>query len=918
MKFSATVLLAGVLFSSGAYETENLIDSRIFEPYSFGQIHPMWGQYQPWQKPLDYFQVKNGIMTLRNTPGNNGQARVQFRTDYETADRVRVSFEYQYDGKQPLSVFTAYSPEEKYYWQKLAPSKDFVKAELEFPLPARSWRGSIGFLSREKNTSFSIRDLVLRTVDVPRSGGDPVHLDGKVCKVIYYAGKNAIDEHYNFFAAKILRSTLANAGCELLPLKKYNGEKLDGAILIQSTEKNSALGEGGYRLRITRGAATITGVRPGGAELGVLALWEKLGIRYYVPCEATLLTRERNASPCDETRVPGIPLRQWDPDRYGWGERLGYQEGTREIANYRYFGGDPVHSLPAFLNENEFRKTHPEYFALQSDGKRGCSQPGHLCLTNPEVISIVAGRILEVVARQPESKYFHIFWGDGGNFYCKCDACKKVGHEKLNITFVSRIAKIIGEKYPDVFLFTEAYVDSRFPPHGIAVPPNVIVEYCPYAPVHMNSFQWEHPMNRQCLKDLAEWETLLPGRMGAFIYPASCREIMNIWPVFSCNADQVKHFAEKKYRILRTCGSFPRQNSIPQSNNFFALNMYALGRIAINPDLNRDTLVNEFMKEYYGKAAPEMRAYLDLMLAEVKRRDFGYNTEYIIRGFCTPEFARKAYALFRKAEDKCKNEPKYLARVQSEKRYLLWTDLSDNNRVNGKVGPKELPEFAEKLAEYCWLSKKEGVSYMNSNYAKWFWETALLKVEDNGQTFYERPMVKKFMAAPLDTLLKGIPKAQIATPYGFRIPASGMLGGERCKSAWLRASPIDVCILRRSSSGFGVAKAILDLKSTPSGDTILKINGIDNEKKASALMEISVNGKKIFTGNVPWGKEKWTKQAFRIPAGVLKKGENEIVLANITPDTEKDGIGGVAFLAVRNYYWGWFMISEMEFYLTEC
>ena len=227
--------------------------------------------------------------------------------------------------------------------------------------------------------------------------------DGKVCKVIYYAGKNAIDEHYNFFAAKILRSTLANAGCELLPLKKYNGEKLDGAILIQSTEKNSALGEGGYRLRITRGAATITGVRPGGAELGVLALWEKLGIRYYVPCEATLLTKERNASPCDETRVPGIPLRQWAPDRHGWGERLGYQEVTREIANYRYFGGDPVHSLPAFLSENEFRKTHPEYFALQSDGKRGCSQPGHLCLTNPEVISIVAGRILEVVARQPES-----------------------------------------------------------------------------------------------------------------------------------------------------------------------------------------------------------------------------------------------------------------------------------------------------------------------------------------------------------------------------------------------------------------------------------------------------------------------------------------------------------------------------------
>ena len=92
----------------------------------------------------------------------------------------------------------------------------------------------------------------------------------------------------------------------------------------------------------------------------------------------------------------------------------------------------------------------------------------------------------------------------------------------------------------------------------------------------------------------------------------------------------------------------------------------------------------------------------------------------------------------------------------------------------------------------------------------------------------------------------------------------------------------------------------------------LEIYGIDNEKKDSALMKIEVNGEKIFEGKVPWEKDEWTSRKFPFSAKLLHKGENNIVIFNITQDTEVDGLGGVLNMAKRNYFWGWFMVRDVK------
>ena len=122
-------------------------------------------------------------------------------------------------------------------------------------------------------------------------------------------------------------------------------------------------------------------------------------------------------------------------------------------------------------------------------------------------------------------------------------------------------------------------------------------------------------------------------------------------------------------------------------------------------------------------------------------------------------------------------------------------------------------------------------------------------------------------------------------------------------------------ILRRPSSGLGQVQLSVRLAQALTDKAILAVEGIDNEKTDPAFMRLIINGKTIHDGPVPWGKNVWTEEKFEIPPGLLVKGDNTITILNTTADKEKDGVGGINYQAKRNYYWGWFMISDTKIYL---
>ena len=175
-------------------------------------------------------------------------------------------------------------------------------------------------------------------------------------------------------------------------------------------------------------------------------------------------------------------------------------------------------------------------------------------------------------------------------------------------------------------------------------------------------------------------------------------------------------------------------------------------------------------------------------------------------------------------------------------------------------------------------------------------------------------MVVKLMENPLKTLLESVPDVQAKTEKGLLLSNEGVLGGERLRTVWLVSAPTVVTCVRRASSGFGTARFTFRIENVPAGDATLYLHGVDNEKTdcGDTRVRVEVNGRQVFAGKSPWPKDEWGDAALKIPTGVLKPGENDFAVFNVTPDTEEDGLGGVKFLAARDYHWGWFMLRDVR------
>ncbi len=127
-----------------------------------------------------------------------------------------------------------------------------------------------------------------------------------------------------------------------------------------------------------------------------------------------------------------------------------------------------------------------------------------------------------------------------------------------------------------------------------------------------------------------------------------------------------------------------------------------------NPDLDTDTLVNEFLTGVYGMAAAPMREYYDLMHAQVAGSDVHmgiYDTPH--SPYLSLNFIRKADELFDRAEMLADNsevlEEVKLARMSI--RYLKLTHIP----VEDPSRKSLVEEFAQDLKNFGFTEIREGM-----------------------------------------------------------------------------------------------------------------------------------------------------------------------------------------------------------------
>ena len=84
-------------------------------------------------------------------------------------------------------------------------------------------------------------------------------------------------------------------------------------------------------------------------------------------------------------------------------------------------------------------------------------------------------------------------------------------------------------------------------------------------------------------------------------------------------------------------------------------------------------------------------------------------------------------------------------------------------------------------------------------------------------------------------------------------------------------------------------KVTFPLKSVPPGPLFVHLKGRDDDYPAQSIIAIEMNGRVLFEGRNTFSSKAFETKRFPIPAGVLKEGENALVIVC----REKDGKVGM-------------------------
>lgn len=286
------------------------------------------------------------------------------------------------------------------------------------------------------------------------------------------------------------------------------------------------------------------------------------------------------------------------------------------------------HSFYGFYGR--FLKEHPDWFAQGYKGK-----PPQMCYTNPGFIQQVVqdardyfdGKGLQPGARAM-GDFFALVPMDNSS-YCKCPTCQPLIREEADrgngffsndrvsdyvFGFVNKVAREIRKSHPDKYIAALAYSKYAYPPSQEPAEPNVSVQCCLHARL---IYSPETQANDWQI--LERWAAGEP-RRPIYLWLYYC------FPNLSAKSRQFRCFPGffahtvvrqmKRYHELGVRGIFYEPAYLAHSRRsplMDQLELYVGWKLADNPDLDGNALIDGFFQRYYGAAAKPMQQFYEMV-----------------------------------------------------------------------------------------------------------------------------------------------------------------------------------------------------------------------------------------------------------------------------------------------------------------
>jgi|GEM_PF-2167403 len=425
----------------------------------------------------------------------------------------------------------------------------------------------------------------------------------------------------------------------------------------------------------------------------------------------------------------------------------------------------------------------------------------NFCMTHPEAIDRFKKKLRAFIASDrkkcakagiPYPRYYNISMNDASKYFCRCEKCKAIsdrhGESGLMLWFINQLAEDIAKDYPDLWIHTAAYSFATRPSIGIKAAPNVVVELAHNTGNYYSAIESDDSAGKGDMpyrEYVREWSKRTD-RLAIWDY------WIFYWDAFPepyHNVHQIKKDLDFYYRngvrLIRV------ESEAADTSSFFQLK-YWLG-YQLMDDLTQDDrkLIADFMRGFYGPAAPEMKEWLDY-IAERQKGHFGTVFDKVrfnpnTRPWIDAEFFRRAEDIFRRAEAKCQPGSMALKNVHRERLVSDLALMHKYEKVKPAISRKELADrYLRNAEEHIRLRKKTSS-----------FPAELLKAKEEAEKFLRGEEIEAMKKAP---------------PKTWKI-------GTKWSSAEIRHNTYGIPASRQPSVAARVEKGNLHLKLTDRTDT---------------------------------------------------------------------------------------------------
>lgn len=576
----------------------------------------------------------------------------------------------------------------------------------------------------------------------------------------------AEDNDVNRKAAQLLQRFVRETSGGELPIVA-NGRCSKNCVLIGESTNEAT--DDGYVIDCSRGTLAIKTAGGKGAIYGVTALLEKqLGVDYLAKDFYTL-------TPSADVRIPQMHVAESPAFRFRQtfsysNNDSTYRDWMRLQEHREMFAADMwVHTFDRLLPSSVYGKSHPEYYSF-INGERRPGNHSQWCLTNPDIFEIVAHRIDSIFKANPNQNMSSVSQNDGNDTYCQCPECRKVNEYEGSpagcyVRFLNRLA----ERFTDKQFSTLAYLFTMHPPKHVKPLPNVNIMLCDIDTKREVPLT-DNDSGRDFVRALEGWAKI-SDNIFVWDYGINFDNVVAPFPNFHILKKNIQLFKRNHATML-----FEQVNGT-LGTDFAELRAYMLGKLMWNPELDADSLMQRFMRGYYGAAAPYLYRYQQMLIGALLASGIPlwiYDSPITHKNGMLNANLRKAYnELFDEAEKAVAADSAMLAHVRIARLPLRYSELEIARTESGgdkAAVEKSLDTFGSICAQY-------GVPTLNERNNK---------VEDYCRLYRQRflPNGTKNKAAGAKVIWN-IPPQKRYQPIADKALTDGLYGGTTFVESWV-------------------------------------------------------------------------------------------------------------------------------------